>query len=347
SVYKESALEEAVGMKSSAGEDYYELKSGGFISTADVAIVEDGSAKRTRITAVTGEKDGSSERIRFAGGSGLPYFFKDKEDGSTDIYLYGDIDLSDTTNLDIKSDVYSSCAITRVENGIKIALTPVKKSEIWGMDIIYDGNDAVLYTNKRVRVSNDPLHPLSNLKVVIDPGHGGVDSGALGVMGATGPLEKELNFANAQMLGARLQKLGAKVVLTRQSNEENPTLLDRVDTAYDNYADIFISLHHNSVSEITDGNKNSGVEAYYFESFGKDFSESVVKNISDTAADRNLRKSLWNYFVVTKMRIAPAILTEIGFLPNPVEYEKVCSSEEIFKTAEAITVSILKLMTNQ
>ena len=60
--------------------------------------------------------------------------------------------------------------------------------------------------------------PLTGVKVVLDPGHGGQDPGALGVPGENGPMEAELNLAVAKALSFRLEQLGASVILTRQED---------------------------------------------------------------------------------------------------------------------------------
>jgi N-acetylmuramoyl-L-alanine amidase len=75
--------------------------------------------------------------------------------------------------------------------------------------------------------------------IVIDPGHGGKDSGALAKDGA---MEKDFNLAAALTLRSALEKRGFEVVLTRETDEFLP-LADRVKIARDRKADLFLSLH--------------------------------------------------------------------------------------------------------
>jgi N-acetylmuramoyl-L-alanine amidase len=183
---------------------------------------------------------------------------------------------------------------------------------------------------------------LKDICVVLDPGHGGIDPGALSVLGEDYPTERELNFANALMLKKRLEQLGATVILTRDSNTQSLTLFERMQIAQDNLPDFFISIHHNSVSESADVHKASGVESYYYYDFGRHFGEAVTKRISLENFDRQLRSTKWSYYTVTRMRYSPSILTEIAFMPHPVEYVRACDTVEIFKTANAIVCAMLQ-----
>lgn len=81
------------------------------------------------------------------------------------------------------------------------------------------------------------------LKIVVDPGHGGEETGAVG---ASGTAEKDLTLLLAQTLRARLERrLPVRVVLTRSEDVDLP-LETRTALANQNQADLFISLHLNS-----------------------------------------------------------------------------------------------------
>ena len=348
SIYKEGTTEEAVGMTFANNDWYYELKSGGFIKASDVDVIEsEKNDSELKFSEISFSKDENKEIIRLKGITGLPYYFDEKEDGCTVLNLYGSFSDEKTAELaaylsQTESDLYSEITAEKSEQGIAVTFVPSK--DIWGLDVVYDGDDTLILSRTKPMFSEDVKRPLENLTLVIDPGHGGIDSGAPGLLGTNGPMEKNLNLLNAQILKQRLEMLGADVILTRETDEENPSLLERANTAYLNDADIFISLHHNSIAEAADGNEYHGVEAYYYENFGKELAELVPKKISQNAAQRDYRKTEEAYYVVTKMRCAPAILNETGFVPSPFEYERVCSDDEIFKTSEAITSAILEFM---
>lgn len=84
---------------------------------------------------------------------------------------------------------------------------------------------------------------LSGKIICIDPGHGGNDPGAIGQGGL---LEKTPNLAISLALKALLEQAGAKVVMTRTTDSENPTLAARMKIASDSQADLILSIHNNS-----------------------------------------------------------------------------------------------------
>ncbi|MEO0089092.1 MAG: N-acetylmuramoyl-L-alanine amidase, partial [candidate division WOR-3 bacterium] len=107
--------------------------------------------------------------------------------------------------------------------------------------------------------------------VVIDPGHGGKDPGAIGKMGTK---EKDLNLLIARKLKKYLEKLGLDVILTRNS-DVFLSLSERAKIANDNKADIFISIHCNSAPK-----KNSyasGFEVYFLSEARTDWERAVAQ----------------------------------------------------------------------
>ncbi len=95
--------------------------------------------------------------------------------------------------------------------------------------------------------------------VIIDPGHGG---GQAGASSASGYREKNLSLQLAQKLGAELEKLGAKVWLTREKDAHLP-LADRVAFSRSHPADLFISLHANSMPTQWARRRTEGIETYF------------------------------------------------------------------------------------
>lgn len=102
------------------------------------------------------------------------------------------------------------------------------------------------------------LFDLHAQTIVIDPGHGGRDPGAVGHQGLT---EKDVTLDIARRLRAKLLAAGYRVVLTRDTDSKID-LRDRVSFAKEQHADLFISLHVNSVPE--EAGPLNYVETYYF-----------------------------------------------------------------------------------
>ena len=83
---------------------------------------------------------------------------------------------------------------------------------------------------------------MNNKKIVIDAGHGGTDSGAVG----NGIIEKDLNLKISQYIYDRLKKLGLDVKMTRTTDETlSPTeRVDRILNAFGNSSDVIVVSNH-------------------------------------------------------------------------------------------------------
>lgn len=101
--------------------------------------------------------------------------------------------------------------------------------------------------------------PAEPFVAVVDPGHGGDQEGALGPGGLR---EKDVALAIAHRVAARLRALGATVLLTRERDERRD-LSERVALANDAEADLFLSIHLNSMASAARRVRTRGVETYF------------------------------------------------------------------------------------
>ena len=155
---------------------------------------------------------------------------------------------------------------------------------------------------------------LSGLTVLVDPGHGGSDPGAIGYQGT---FEKDVNLAICLYLGEFLSQAGAKVVYTRET-DVYVSIFERPAIANQANADLYISVHSNA--HINRGTAR-GTETLYR---GKDpASELLARTVQDevvkaiTLANRRVwgREDL----AVFNQTAMPAIMVEVGFLDHPDE----------------------------
>ncbi|MCM3669951.1 SH3 domain-containing protein [Mesobacillus maritimus] len=161
--------------------------------------------------------------------------------------------------------------------------------------------------------------------IVIDPGHGGNDSGTIG---ARGTYEKDLTIKTARLLANKLRAAGAEVIMTR--NTDTYVSLDsRTTTSHYHNADAFISLHYDSI----DDRSVRGMTTYYY--YGKDLASAVHKGaINQTKMnDRGVRYG--NYHVIRENQ-QKAALIELGYLSNPAEETLVNSDYYQQAVAEGI-----------
>ena len=210
--------------------------------------------------------------------------------------------------------------------------------------------------------------------IVIDPGHGGKDPGALG----SGNLqEKDIVLSISHKLREVLTAKGYTVLMTRDTNRFIP-LKKRTEFATQHKADLFLSIHANA-SESTRAN---GIETYYLdvtstdkasekiaarenvnsgyniqeletlleglirESKSED-SKRLARHVQDTlvqntgTVDRGVKHARFVVLIGTKV---PAILIETGFVSNPVEGRKLATSAYQHKIAAAIAQGVDKFL---
>ncbi|HEY0794113.1 MAG TPA: N-acetylmuramoyl-L-alanine amidase [Chthoniobacterales bacterium] len=183
--------------------------------------------------------------------------------------------------------------------------------------------------------------------VILDPGHGGVDSGAIG----RGLQEKTITLSLAEALAAELRSRGLTTVLTR-TTDEYVSLVERVNFARTVPGAIFLSLHCN----YADNPAAHGIELYRAQQKGDaeptliltatglqplaDAEEQLAGSIRDSLTsrlrcDRRPTKSA-NFFVIRNLSI-PALLIECGYLTNPEEARKLNSP--VFRASLAAAVA--------
>lgn len=179
--------------------------------------------------------------------------------------------------------------------------------------------------------------PLDGWRLVIDPGHGGEDSGACP---GTAVCEKEFNLAISQKLNAILQTYGATVLMTRTS-DQTVALDDRINFANANKAHRFLSVHINSATATARGietwvdadgtNPSVNPAAEVWRSYAQTIHNNLIqgaRSIDSTVPDRGLKFSgttpPWSPGRIRVIRYdlnnSPAALVEIGFISNATDY---------------------------
>lgn len=173
------------------------------------------------------------------------------------------------------------------------------------------------------------------MKIMLDPGHGGNDPGAVG---PTGLKEKDVNWKVASMVADMLLRHNINVVLTR-SGDERVELADRVKLANDSNADYFISIHCNSARNPS----ATGTEtfAYRKDTKADKLAHTIQRNLvnSISLADRGVK---YKDFYVLKHTTMPAASVEIAFINNIKEEALLKQDEFLERAAAGITKGILE-----
>ena len=181
--------------------------------------------------------------------------------------------------------------------------------------------------------------PLAGITIVLDPGHGGDEYGAVGPLGGALP-EKNLALTNSLRLAERLTELGADVYLTRDK-DVNVTLQQRVDLSWRVMPDLFISLHVNSVAETTDAANIKGFTVWYQNAGSVSIAQTFLDFMHDInpATTRYRRINEANFFVC-RPQWTPSVLLESGFIVNIDDFvwliDPVMQDEMTDATVEAI-----------
>ncbi len=178
--------------------------------------------------------------------------------------------------------------------------------------------------------------PRGKIIVVVDPGHGGKDSGAPGIGGL---LEKDVILPIGKRVAAILEQNGIQAVMTRDA-DYFVDLKPRVDLAERINATLFVSIHANAVDRRPDVN---GLEVYYYDS-GYQLAEAVRKAILQgipTIKDRGTRKA--RFYVVRKTSM-PSILVETGYMTGREDNPRLGTTEYQNRMADAIARGVLKYL---
>ena len=175
--------------------------------------------------------------------------------------------------------------------------------------------------------------PAGRVSVIIDPGHGGKDPGAIGIGGLR---EKDVILPISIRVGQILQQNGVQAVLSRNS-DYFVSLQGRVDMAERGNADLFVSIHANSVG--LSRPDVSGLEVYYYSS-GYNLARSVRSGILNSVSvkDRGVRKA--RFYVLRKTSM-PAILVETGYVTGREDAAKLASPQYREQMAQGIANGIL------
>ena len=194
-----------------------------------------------------------------------------------------------------------------------------------------------LYCFEFVNANNN--FPLLGKIIYLDPGHGGLDPGAM-----YGEIkEKDINLEISKKIEEKLLKLGAIVYMTRYGdydlsvnntiNRKRSDLSRRSNIINKSDCDLFLSIHLNA----EETNTYRGAQAFYADKneknieIAKIFQEEFKKNLNST---RKYKKD--NTLYLQKRLKVPGILLEVGFLSNP--NERYLLKQEIYQNKIAETI---------
>lgn len=197
--------------------------------------------------------------------------------------------------------------------------------------------------------------PLAGQTIVIDPGHGGPDGGA---MGKDKTSEKGIALEVSKRLQDYLQQAGALVYLTRSSDKDlaaedtkglsrrkSEDIRNRLQFIHEKQADFFVSIHLNAIPS----ERWSGAQTFYYPQnddsrhLAKMIQAEIIRNMENT----NREALAINQMYLLKKAEVPGALVEIGFLSNVEERELLKQEDYQRKMAGSIYEGILRFVTEE
>lgn len=215
-----------------------------------------------------------------------------------------------------------------------VLIIKTKQNPIRGFDIDY--NDHTLRIKLKRPVKNKSMSMLANKIIILDPGHGDEADGAVGL---TGIKEKTINLAIAHYLKAELEKHGAKVWLTRENDQTNPSFERRVQLGKNHNADLLISIHNNALPDGRDPLEEHGSSTYYYHPQALPLARFIQAALLQELGFDDYGV-YWANLVMTRPTLPVAVLVESGFMIHPDEYQKLITPRYQKKTAIAIEKGI-------
>lgn len=193
------------------------------------------------------------------------------------------------------------------------------------------------YTSRFTRDPHSPEGSLAGKVIVLDPGHGGRDPGAVG---ARGLREKDVVLDVSLRVAESLRAHGAEVILTR-SSDTFIGLSRRVSIAEAARADIYVSIHANAHPNRQIG----GTETYYFRNKANANASFTLANhlqreLVSTLGLRDIGVKHGSFLVIRQTSM-PSALVELGFLSNAREEERMRTDDFRRHSADAVVRGLL------
>ena len=322
----------------------YKLAFGGYVAASNVKLVEGVELNRGKILSVGVKVNGTDTinnknnftDVTFACLENVPVNAVASA-GRIDVTFYN----CDPTILPlpaIEANPLVSMITAAAVNDTTLVYTIHLKNELnaYGYNVVYENGNIIVRMNNPQRLSDDPAKPLAGKTIVVDPGHGGNDTGALGC-GKTN--EAMLNLDISLHLRDKLTALGANVLMTRSDNT-TVSLEERMAFLNDANPDLAVAIHQNSIASSSNAQKIRGYLGLYCTEAGK----LLAKSVSATVAlelNRYERPYAYQKLAVARNHRFPSTLCEMCFISNVEEYEWSITPGNTERSAIAVADGIL------
>ena len=294
---------------------------------------------------------GSHLAIRLPLGAKVPYLLTQTGTGLR-LSLYDTLgDPASLNALPLSDPLLSGVVWSRTGSGVGTgpltADITLNTRQQWGYDAVYDGTALVLQARRPPAAPADPALPLAGRTIVIDPGHGGSETGGAGPLRVN---EKDIVLAIGLEVAARLKAAGANVGLTRQTDVQVP-IYNRPQLAETQGADLLLSIHANALPDGTDPRTRRGAGVYFTNPqagpLAQDILEAIVGNpvlaAQGQPGDDGLHPDA--DLALTRPSSQISLLVETAYLTDPGNLRSLMSVEGRTAYTEAIAAGVVEFYT--
>lgn len=256
-------------------------------------------------------------------------------------------DFSDTSNIDgslsFMNSVINSGRYSVSNNTATLSFSLAQTGRFYGYS--YSWSNGVL----TITIKNKPSS-LAGYTIMLDPGHGGYDSGAVCAVNSAAWSEKKINLSIANKIKELLETEGATVIMTR-SEDKMLSLSTRNEMVRNKQPDLFISIH-------CDGSTSSesyGTSAYYYRAYSQPLAkyihQAVVSAYKNNVYSGKLKDGIdrgtgYYAYKVARIEDCPAVLIEYGFVTNTEECEALQNASNREALAKATVSGIRNYIAN-
>jgi len=318
--------------------EWLRLDYGAWIKASEVRIIKDSVPPRSIIRSASSRQVSGWTEVLFPLEIPVPVTVQEGERTFT-LTLYNTTAQTDIIRLD------DDQVISRLEwqqiSPLQVQYTfNLKSAQQWGYKLRYEGTTLVLSLKhppaNTSMMPNSQAKPLSGIKILIDPGHGGPEDG--GAVSPVGIREKTVALTVSKLVQQELVNRGANVVMTRVEDVDLD-LPPRLEMIQKEEPAIAISIHYNALPDNGDAIKTKGVGAFWFHPQAHSLA-IFLHNYLVAKLNRPSYGVFWNNLAMTRPTVTPSVLMELGFMINPEEFEWIVNPTEQKKLAEAIAQGV-------
>ncbi|MTJ52453.1 N-acetylmuramoyl-L-alanine amidase [Anabaena sp. UHCC 0253] len=309
--------------------EWLRLDYGAWVNSKETKIITGAVAPQTVIRSVGYRQLAKATEIRFPLQTAVPVSVEQGNKSLT-LTLYNTIAQTDTIRLDDNPLISHLDWQQVTPQQVKYTFN-LKKLQQWGYKLRYDHTTLVLTLRHPPHLQQSKRLPLSGIKIVLDPGHGGKESGS---SRPTGYLAKDVNLLVSKLLRDELAKRGATVVMTRD-DDQDVSLVQRQEIINQEEPAIALSIHYNFLPDNSNNANTRGLVSFWYHP--QAHSPTVfLHNYLVNKLPQPSFGVFWNNLALTRPSAAPAVLLEFRFMKNANEFEEIVNPQQQQKIAETL-----------